>query len=96
MVGVIGQMAPLTQGAKVRRVAMFRCVIKVGDGQHDAAVGDWVRLVIHCAAKLASVPGPFQHCSADRFPIFGIAAFVFWLDGHGIVSSAVRGAIAGY
>ena len=83
VLSVIGQVAALTQGAKVGRVAVLRRVVKVGDGQHDTAVGDGMRLVIHCAAKLASVAGPFQHRGADGFPVFWIAMPVFRLDGHG-------------
>ena len=91
MVGVISQMAFLTQGAKILRAAMLRRVVEVGDGQHDSAVGDWVGLVIHCAAEFATVPGPFQHRGADRFPIFGIAVFVFRFNRHNVVSVAVLG-----
>lgn len=36
VLGVIRQVAPLAIGAKVRRVAVLRRVVEVGDGQYDA------------------------------------------------------------
>ena len=48
--GVIGQMATLAPSAKIRRVTVLGIVVKVGNGQNNAAASDLVRLAVDGAA----------------------------------------------
>lgn len=50
VLGVVGEVASLTPASKVFRFAVFGLVIKVGDGEHNAAPGLWMGLSVFGSA----------------------------------------------
>lgn len=84
---VVGNVAALAPGAEVGGVAMLGRVVEVGNGEHDAAAGDGVGLVVASAAvriggaTFATMPGAGEDGAADVTPVFRVARPVF--DGHG-------------
>jgi len=92
VVSVISDVASLAPGAEVGGVAVFGLMVDVGDGEHDALAGDWVRLMVAGAAvgiggtTFAAMVGAFEDGAADFFPVFRIARPVF--DGHGSRSTS--------
>ncbi|XNL35431.1 hypothetical protein FMO13_22570 [Xanthomonas phaseoli pv. dieffenbachiae] len=89
VVAVVVQMAALAPGAQVRVVAVLGDVIKVADGDYDAAARFRMRLVVGRPAvrmirrSFAAVPGAREDARPDlRLPIAGVAGTVCGQDRH--------------
>jgi hypothetical protein len=84
--GVMGKVASLAPSPEIFWRAVFRLVIEVGDGEHDAASGDGVKFAVSGSAvgisraAFAAMSGAFEDVLTDFPPVFRVARPVF--DGH--------------